>query len=210
MKDKPIKETVTVWLIDVRNLEPVEAQCLPLLTPERRKAAEGYRDQTARLRAVGAGLLLRKVLGVERDSDLSQSEYGKPFLTASGPCFSLSNAGHFAGLAVARVPVGLDIEQIKDDYPPVLRRYFLPDELEWLDLAPSGERFCTLWTRLESVLKAEGTGFEGWRQRACSLIQENGTWVLENAVHDGHMIACAAPEPFYLRLTNTNTDCLLK
>ena len=210
MRDKPIKETVTVYLIDVRNLKPVEAQCLPLLTPERKKAAEGYRNQTARLRVIGAGLLLRGVLGVRDDADLGQNEFGKPFLAAGGPQFSLSNAGHYAALAVAQIPVGLDMEQLKDEYPAILRRYFLPDELEWLDRAPLGEQFCTLWTRLESVLKAEGTGFEGWRQRTCSLVREDGPWMIQNAVHDGHMLACAAGKPFDLRLTNVNTDCLLK
>lgn len=206
-----MKQTVTVYLVDVRSLEPVEAQCLPLLTPGRRKAAEGYQDQTARLRVVGAGLLLRKVLGVERDSDLRQNEYGKPFLAAGEPQFSLSNAGHYAALAVARVPVGLDIEQIKDEYPAILRRYFLPDELEWLDRSPcDDEWFYTLWTRLESALKAEGTGFEHWKQRRYSLLKENGPRFIRNATHDGHMIACTAGKPFYLRLNNVNADYLLK
>ena len=210
MRDKPIKEAVTVWLTDVRNLKPVEAQCLPLLTPERRKAAEGYQDQTARLRVIGAGLLLRKVLGVERDSDLSQNEYGKPLLAAGGLQFNLSNAGCYAALAVAQVPVGLDIEPVRDDYPPVLRRYFLPDELEWLDRAPSDEWFYTLWTRLESVLKAEGTGFERWKQRRYSLLKENGPRFIQNAIQDGHIIACAAGKSFCLRLINVTTDYLLK
>ena len=210
MRNNAVKETVTVRLIDVRNLKPVEAQCLPLLTPERGKAAEGYQDQTARLRVIGAGLLLRKVLGVERGSDLAQNEYGKPFLAAGGPQFSLSNSGHYAALAVARVPVGLDIEQIKDNYPPVLRRYFLPDELEWLDRAPSDEWFYTLWTRLESALKAEGVGFERWKQRKYSLLKENGPRFIRNAIHDGHMIACTAGKPFCLRLINVNTAYLLK
>lgn len=183
---------------------------MPLLTPERRKAAEDYQNQTARLRVIGTGLLLRKVLGVERDSDLSQNEYGKPLLAADGPQFSPSNAGHYAALAVAQVPVGLDIEQIKDDYPPVLRRYFLPDELGWLDRAPSDEWFYTLWTRLESVLKAEGTGFERWKQRRYSLLKENGPRFIQNAIQDGHIIACAAGKPFYLRVINVTTDYLLK
>ena len=210
MRDKPMMETVTVYLIDVRKLKSVEAQCLPLLTPERRKAAENYQDHAARLRVIGAGLLLRKVLGVERDGDLEQNEYGKPFLSAGGPQFNLSNAGHYAALAVARAPVGLDIEQIKDDYPAVLRRYFLPDELEWLDRAPSEEWFYTLWTRLESVLKAEGTGFEHWKRRKCSLLKENGSRFIQNAIHDGHMIACTVQKPFCLRLINVDADCLLK
>ena len=201
---------VKVYLIDITNLKPVEAPCLSLLTPERRKAAEDYQDKTARLRVIGAGLLLRKVLGVERYSDLYKNEYGKPFLAAVGSQFSLSNAGYYAALAVSQVSVGLDIEQIKDNYPPVLRRYFLPDELAWLDRALSGEWFYTLWTRLESVLKAEGTGFEGWRRRKCSLLKENGPRFIRNAIHDGHIIACAAGKPFYLRLINVNTDYLLK
>ena len=205
-----MKQTVTVYLVDVRSLKPVGAHCLPLLTPERRKAAKGYQVQAARLRVVGAGLLLRKVLGVERDSDLAQNEYGKPFLAAGGPQFSLSNAGHYAALAVSQISVGLDIEQIKDNYPPILRRYFLPDELEWLDRAPSDEWFYTLWTRLESVLKAEGTGFEHWKRRKYSLLKENGSRFIQNAIQDEHIIACTAGKPFYLRLINVNTDYLLK
>lgn len=132
-------QTVTVYHVDIGSLEPVEAQCLPSLTPERRRTAEDYQAQTARLRVIGAGLLIRKMLGVERDSELSQNGYGKPFLTTEAPQFSLSNAGHYAALAVSQV---LDIEQIKDDHLPILRRYFLPDELEWLDRASSDEWFC--------------------------------------------------------------------
>lgn len=205
-----MKQTVTVYLVDVRRLESVEVRCLPLLTPSRRKAAGGYQDQTARLRAIGAGLLLRKVLGVKHDSDLAQNEYGKPFLASKGPQFSLSNAGHYAAMAVAKIPVGLDIEQIKNDYPPVLRRYFLPNELEWLDRAPSEEWFYTLWTRLESVLKAEGTGFEHWKQRRYSLLKDSGRRFMRNAIHDGHIIACAAGKPFNLQVINVSPDYLLE
>lgn len=205
-----MKQTVTVYLVDVKSLKSVEAQCLSLLTPKRRKTAEDYQDQTARRRVIGAGLLLRKVLGVKRDSDLNRNEYGKPFLAAGGPQFSLSHAGHYAALAVSKIPVGLDIEQIKEEYPAILRRYFLPDELEWLDRAPSDEWFYTLWTRLEGVLKAEGTGFECWKQRRYSLLKENGSWFIQNAIHDGHIIACTAGKPFYLRLINVNANYLLK
>ena len=64
-----------------------------------------------------------------------------------------------------------DVTALRKDYPAILRRYFLPDELKRLDRTPSGERLYTLRTRLEGILKAEGTGFEHWRQRRHSLLR---------------------------------------
>ena len=203
------KEThrVDIYLADAEALASVEKQCLPLLTESRRRAAESCKEKSARLRGIAAGLLLRHVLGVRSDEELSENEYGKPYLISGKAQFNLSNAGKYSLLAVSDIPIGADIEPIREDFPNDLRRYFLPEELGWLDGEPTAERFYTLWTRLESMLKAQGVGFAKWRQRNDSLLQ--GLWYMENAVYDGHMLACAAKESIELRLIPVSADELI-
>ncbi len=193
-------DTVTVYLLNAKTLAGREEACLPLLTPERRRAAENRRHESARLRAIAAGLLLHDVLGVRDDADLVCNEFGKPALAAGRPWFNLSDGGDWAALAVADFPVGVDLEPLREDWPAGLRRCFLPEELAWLDEAPTGERFFTLWTRLEAALKARGTGFAR-RERDFSLPEDGKPWYFRNIVHAGCMLAVAAPAPFGLRLT---------
>lgn len=202
-----MKPVVNIYCMDADTLAPMESAYLPLLTPARRKAAEGYQEKSARLRVIAAGLLLYQELGVHKDSDLIFNEYGKPSLAAGKPQFSLSYAGHYAALAVAPFPIGVDIEPIKDNYPQILRKYFYPDELYWLDQVPNKDRFYTLWTRLESALKAEGTGFAS-SIRPYSLL-ENSTFFYKNEIHSGHMIACAASAQFDMRKICVTADSLL-
>ena len=193
-------DAVTVYLLNARALAGREETCLPLLTPKRRQAAEAHKHESARLRTIAAGLLLRDVLGVRDDADLIYNEFGKPALAAGRPCFNLSDGGDWAALAVAGFPVGVDLEPLRENWPAGLRRCFLPDELAWLDEEPAGERFWVLWTRLEAVLKARGTGF-ALRERTVPLLEDGRPWYFKNAVHAGCMLACAAPAPFELRLT---------
>lgn len=193
-------ETVTVYLLNARTLAGREEACLPLLTPERRRAAENRKHESARLRTIAAGLLLRDVLGVRDDADLTYNEFGKPALAAGRPWFNLSDGGDWAALAVADLPVGVDLEPLREDWPAGLRRCFLPEELAWLDEAPTAERFFTLWTRLEAALKAKGTGL-ALRGRDFPLLEDGKPWYFQNTVHAGCLLACAAPAPFELRLT---------
>lgn len=201
-----MERTVKIYLLDAARLEPVAARCLPLLTPSRRNAVAQYRNQPARLRSIAAGLLLYQVLGVQEDAELIYNEFGKPSLSAGEPQFSLSHAGRYAALAVAPFPVGVDIEPMKETYPQILREYFRPEELNWLDQAPGGERFYTLWTRLESALKAEGMGF-ACGNRAFSIL-DGSPLFFKNKAYEGHMIACAAAENFELQSTEITRDLL--
>lgn len=197
-----MKQTVYVYLTNADALEPFEEQCMALLTPYRRSIAQSYEHPAARRRCIASGLLLQSVLCVKTDADLEENEYGKPFLTAGGPHFNLTSSGGLSALAVSQSPVGADIEQVRAECPPILRRFFLPDELSWLDRSPSPERFYLLWTRLESVLKADGSGFSRWRQRTHSLLDPEGPWIIKGIDLGGYMLSCAAAEDFDLRFVD--------
>lgn len=198
---------VRLYLADASALAGREEECLPLLTPRRRQEAASFRAEDARLLCCAAGLLLRRVLGVRLDSELSAGPLGKPALAAGGAEFSLSHAGRYAVLAVSGQAVGVDVEPVRP--PNVLpRKVFTQAELDWLAAHPEPEEFCLLWTRLESALKAEGCGLAG-EGREFSLLCPGAPWHWESLSYDGHLFTCAACEPMELRFTALSACALL-
>ena len=191
--------TMELYLADVRPLVGREGEVLPLLTPRRRAAVESTKPELDRLHAMGAGLLLRRVLGVTADEHLRCNEFGKWELTRGGVHFNLSHGGHFAALAVFHAPVGVDIEPVREKVAVIPRRFLLADELAWLEEEVTPERFAHLWTRLESALKADGRGF-GLEKREFSVLEGTHPWHIETIAHEGHVISCAAGEPFEVRV----------
>ena len=86
--------------------------------------------------------------------------YGKPQLAAQHAVHF--NVAHSHGLWMAaisrRTPIGIDVEQIRDDIPfdALARRFFQPDK-EWAAAPNLGAvSFFRFWTRREALLKAHG------------------------------------------------------
>ena len=188
-------QKVTLHLADIRQLVGQEQAALPLLIPSRRHRASQPQPEQDRLHSIGAGLLLCGVLGVRDDHDLCFCPQGKPRLTGPGPCFSLSHGGNYAVLAVFPENIGVDIEPIPHKMPVIPRRFLRLEELSWLEESPTPERFTQLWTRLESVLKADGRGLSEIR-RDFSLLDAAPPWYIHTLCFQDHMISCAAESPF--------------
>lgn len=203
-------DRITLYITDVRELAGQEQPALTLLTPRRRETAKRIRPEQDRLCCIAAGLLLRCVLGVTSDNELRQGEFGKLELTGEGPCFNLSHGGNYAVLAVDDDPVGVDVEPVGEKLPIAIpRRYLTPDELSWLEAEPTPERFARLWTRLESVLKADGRGF-AMEERRFSVVGDVCPWEIKTLTHDGHVISCAAGKPFEMKIRRLSVRELMK
>ncbi|MBV9205817.1 MAG: 4'-phosphopantetheinyl transferase superfamily protein [Actinobacteria bacterium] len=96
--------------------------------------------------------------------------HGKPVLTGGGPEHSVAHSGDLVVVAVARSPVGVDVEQLGgrphavggDGGPEALGRLVLsPAERAVLAAVPPPRRsreFLVAWTRKEAVTKATGDG----------------------------------------------------
>lgn len=187
--------TVQLYLTDIRPLFEQETALLPLLTKKRREQVDALQNPTDRLHGIAAGLLLRRVLGVG-NSDIAYSNHGKPHLIHRDVHFNLSHGGDYAVLAVGTQELGVDIEQIPQQVNAALiKKVFHDDERQWLALDPTPERFALLWTRLESALKASGTGFGG-TDRAYSLVRDDCPYRFQTLTHDRHIITVAAEEAF--------------
>ena len=199
---------VKLYVADSLQLKGCQVESLAMLTAKRRAEAEAFVKEEHRLLHCAAGLLLRSVLGIKDDSDLIYGEYGKPELARGGVHFSLSHAGHYAVLAIADLPVGVDIEPVET--PHVLPRKMLSEEeMAWLKDHTSAEDFCLLWTRLESALKAEGCGL-ALAKREFSLLKNADPWHWETSVCDGHMITCAADRPITVHMQTMTAEQLLR
>ena len=96
--------------------------------------------------------------------------HGKPVVAGGGPQFSVAHSGALIAVAVARDPVGVDVEQLDgrdrplggDGGPDALARFVLAEPertaLAEVDPAARERAFLVAWARKEAVTKATGDG----------------------------------------------------
>jgi 4'-phosphopantetheinyl transferase len=119
--------------------------------------------------------MVRRVLGARFSLpaanvllDRTCAECGKPHgkVRAAGVELSVSHSGELVGVAVADVPVGIDVEKVDPavDVDGVAGVAFAADEARALEQLRGDEKvrvFTEYWTRKEAVLKATGEGLRG-------------------------------------------------
>lgn len=145
-----------VYFLDLAPLRGRLAEAMERLGPERRARAVRLLREDARLRSVGAGLLLARFFP-GREPLFAPG--GKPYFPG-GRCLSLSHSGEAAVIALDDTDVGVDVQRLVSPRPALLRRVLTPGELAALPtLGEDG--FTVLWTRKEAVLKCLGVGMAG-------------------------------------------------
>jgi phosphopantetheinyl transferase len=141
-----------------------------LLSPEERQRAGRLVNETMRTRFVVSRGLRRAVLAEctgcpAADFLFREDEGEKPRLEAeAGWDFNLSHAGDYVAVAVARGPVGIDLEQMREvrEMASLVRRCFPRDEAAVWERLPDGdgrrEAFFVLWSAREAAMKCCGLG----------------------------------------------------
>lgn len=151
---------IELYLTDIRKLENGYVNLLGEITPKRREKTERFIFLQDRLRCLAGGLLLKEVLGIHRDEELIYNAYDKPALKMKDKHFNLSHSGDYVVLAVDNCFVGVDIERIEKANMAVAERCFQKDELGYLTNGKDdlNQKFFSLWTLKESLMKATGFG----------------------------------------------------
>lgn len=111
---------------------------------------------------LAAGYLLKKYLGIYKDDQILCNEYGKPYLSSGNVYFNLSHSEEYVALAMADHEVGVDVEKIRKYHDATVKKVFNDDQrkmLEQLPVSKKDSKFTEIWTKMESILKLEGTGF---------------------------------------------------
>ncbi|MCF0127118.1 MAG: 4'-phosphopantetheinyl transferase superfamily protein, partial [Pseudobutyrivibrio sp.] len=170
-------------------------QLLELISPVYAdKYRENKRPEEA-LQELAAGYLLRRFLGIDKENQISYLATGKPFLTTKDSLhFNLSHSGDYVALALSDSNVGVDLEKTGPVQEAVVKKVFPEEfrlELEKADKDQREETYYSLWTRLEALLKLEGTGFvEDYKQVLANHIL-NRTFTKSFALEDGYVLSVA-------------------
>jgi 4'-phosphopantetheinyl transferase len=173
----PAEGTAEVWWARRQDAAPRLSALLD--GAERERWAAYRRDEDRERFLVGCGLAKTVIAGCtgQRPAEVSFDRtcrqcgkpHGKPVVRGGDLEFSVAHSGDLVAVAVAAVPVGVDVEQLEGrphelggGDPAALARLVLADE-ERAALAavqPSGRAraFLVAWTRKEAVTKAKGDG----------------------------------------------------
>jgi 4'-phosphopantetheinyl transferase len=160
---------VHIWSAGLHVEGAALCACWDLLSPEEARRASSYRFAKDRREFVITRAVLRQILAHytgESSADLcfDSSSSGKPVLRGrEGLHFSVSHSADLALLAVARNPVGIDLEHTHSGtlWQTAVGHYLSPREQSYVQALPVAARTAALyrcWTRKEAVLKALGTG----------------------------------------------------
>lgn len=186
---------------------------LALLQPDEIHRAERYRRMEDRQRFVYARGLLRMLVGrythqPPEQVRFAKSATGKPVLAGeTGWHINVSHSGNWILLAMGRVDLGVDVEQMQPQFAfdDILSTSFSPAEQAFVrEGADSQRRFYQLWTRKEALIKATGKGMDddfsripaldGSHQTGSQLIGGTGDWqVMGFAISDHYSGAVAYP-----------------
>ncbi len=131
------------------------------ISDERKKKADSMAHLTGKHRSVGAGYLM--ALGL-KEAGLSPFEerilfstYGKPYLPDHPNVhFNISHSGNYVVCAFADKTVGIDIEEIRDTKPSLVKYILNKQELSIYDSLPEAKKKIFLfenWTGKEAFLK---------------------------------------------------------
>ena len=197
---------VDLTLLDIRTLKTEAEEILRGLPENLRRKAKRYRREDDQLRSIGSSFLLLKAA---KGHPIHYREAGKPFIDG-GNFFNISHSGDYVVLAEADCPVGVDIERVDDiGINDDLKNTALT-EMEKLWVKDSLLRFYVVWTRKESIIKCEGSGFTS---EPCEIdaLPENDfdepvlykgkSYRADSFMIDRHIVSVAVTCPFLAALS---------
>ncbi len=127
-----------------------------LLSEERKRKVERYRQPKDKVRCLVAGLLLNYAFG--HNASPRYTDYGKPYFE-NDLCFNISHSGKYVVLAKSAYTVGIDVERVRKYNLDIAKKCFTEPELEWLSMQDNDSAFYKIWSAKESIMKATGLGF---------------------------------------------------
>ncbi len=163
---------VAVRAVDLDQDPPLPA-ALDDLDPTERARADRFFRRVDRQRFVRRRLELRRLLGAEMGCSAGEIRFdsgphGKPSVgwPPTDLHFSTTSTEALALIAIARVPVGVDCEQVRADRVSAAAAevFLTADEFDaWSGLGWSSRllAFFVAWTRKEALVKASGLGLGG-------------------------------------------------
>lgn len=137
-----------VYLLDYRSLPLSFLMDSKYLSELEKISFQKYKNENVKKEKIVSAILKNKYIG-----DYHLNEYGKPI--SNNKYFNISHSGGYIALAIDQVPVGIDIENIRNAEED-LRNYISNDEEK--KYIHDDESFFEVWTNKEALVKANGNG----------------------------------------------------
>lgn len=137
-----------VYLLDYRSLPLSFLMDCKYLSELEKISFEKYKNENVKKEKIVSAILKNKYIG-----DYHLNEYGKPI--SNNTYFNISHSDGYIALAIDQVPVGIDIENIRNAEED-LRNYISNDEEK--KYIHDDESFFEVWTNKEALVKANGNG----------------------------------------------------
>lgn len=207
---------VYICKADSSRAEEIFSRYVPELSLYRRGRAMKFSDRRKAVQSIAAGVLLDRALSEhglrERDMEYGFTAHGKPVLCGYPEiCFNLSHSGSVAVCSISQSSVGCDAEMNRAVNMGIIRKYFSDSEREYvLGSDNTDEAFMRIWTRKESVVKADGCGISGgfgkFSVLGSSVLFGGCVYHLHEYKFENAVISCACadkafePEPIIVQL----------
>ena len=148
---------------DVKADQEFILSSLPFGSAEANRLSKIHNFET-KSESLAALIALRSItdrIGTSTDITIQRQKSGKPVFKGSSLHFSLSHSNGLAVAVLSDVPVGIDIELIRDNknFLNIAKRFFTADE--YLKISKSdypNEIFYLFWTQKEAFSKISGDG----------------------------------------------------
>jgi 4'-phosphopantetheinyl transferase len=204
-----------VWWFDIREVTLGPAD-LADLDPRETARAAAFVFPADRHRYQVAHVMLRRVLAGRLGAAPGSLAFarlrcpacggpsGRPVLAGlppaetagSGLSFSLAHSGDAVAVAVARGPVGIDVERASAGCVCSLASAMHPEDAALAEALPEPDRHAAIirwWVRMEAVLKRAGTGIAHGGMDAFPVLGDGGPFAALSAP-EGYQAALALPE----------------
>lgn len=202
---------VRILCADISSIGEAEYQILyQAASSHRQQKADSYRNFTDSVRCLAGEVLLRQALkttfGHWDGFSLSQTGQGKPYLPHHPDFhFSISHSGNWVALAYGKTPVGVDIQEIREEKArsATARRFFTPEEQEYLAQQEDyADAFTKIWTGKESYLKYLGTGLSKSLTSFSVYSPEEGLHYFWETLNGHSLCLCTQENSYQLEITD--------
>ena len=129
------------------------------LTPSRRAHIDRLTHKRRRKQALAGELLAKRLVTAFAQTDtvaIHRDEHGKPFVEMDGVYLSIAHCEDMVACAVDNVPIGIDIERIREVDDKLIDRVCTQAEAVYVREAQTAQRFCEIWTAKEAYVKMLG------------------------------------------------------
>ena len=140
---------------------------LALMAPERRCQVERISHDDVRRATLCGEWLCKQMLAEQsgqasKDIRLFRDKNGKPQAENLPFHFNVSHSGAWVACAVSEVPIGIDLEVVRERDLAVARRICSPDEMAYIFDSEQDRlyRFLQVWTAKEAYVKLTGIGIK--------------------------------------------------